>query len=198
MLAMRAYAKGLMARSLVETDPPQREAARQLLNEAFGVLEEASRREDEKPSLGCTPSTIGGVLLPVAKQVDPDHFDSYLWRVIALRRPVLADGDYAWATQSSAAELAMLLAQIDSNAAMRVLDWIPQGGAPFRNRSIQLAKTLLRPKDAVDEVMRNREASGRVVRLREAYYLTLTGEPLDRAIHENAGLWFPDDEDLGL
>ena len=196
-LSIRAYAKGLMAKSLVESDAKATGNAQRLIRDAFEVLEEASRREDRKPSVGFTPSTIAAALLPVVEQIDPMYFDNYLWKTILFRRSIRTEGGpVSNVTQASASELALLLSQCDPELASRVLGWIP-AGSPRPGRAFLPAKTLLRPNDVVAEIEGGPDRNRGWNRLLVARFLTLTGESLQRAIRETTGLWYPDVEDLG-
>ncbi len=190
-LAIQAYAKGLMAQSLLEAQPSEQAAAKRLLVDAFKILDKAPRSRDS--TYVYAPSTIAAALLNVVEQVDPDHFDHYLWKTLVLRRSPPQEGQN---DSSDYDQLSMLLSRFDVEVATTVLDWIPKQQGQ-QGRSYLPARTILRPAEAVAEVERSQGRLTGRNRTLIAGYLTKTGPTLDRAIRENAGLWYPDVEDNG-
>jgi hypothetical protein len=206
---MRIHCRGLMAESLLKQDgatADSRALADRLLTEAWQMLSEYGRTQDQAEVAYLFPSTMAALLLPLTAELHPERLPHRVWQAISLMRPMVKSGAYRYAGQNGACELSLLLADVDPGAARRVLAWTPgaaEGETAFAE-FVQYSRTApelivtLTPEtiDASLKAIQNQEARERLA-LQFLGALSRSGESRQRAIRGNVALWFPDDEDLG-
>lgn len=84
----KAHAHAVMAQAVAKTQPV---AARELLDRAFGAIEELKDRRHandvmQDPYVMQDPARVAPSLLPIAELIDPELVDEFLWRAVSLRR----------------------------------------------------------------------------------------------------------------
>lgn len=81
---LRAYAIGVMADKLSETDKTE---AKKLLDAAFDTLD--SPPQPRPPAsfglINRSPSVVAACLIPVAEKIDPSFVSEYYWKTVSLR-----------------------------------------------------------------------------------------------------------------
>jgi protocatechuate 3,4-dioxygenase beta subunit len=117
----KARALGAMALALASFKG-DRDQARRLLDEAFGLLEQvAGSKEDQWDGLSMACTAAAG-LLPIVEMVDPRMVREYLWRTLAIRPPLRGgDGRDAIALIAGA-RVAAMVARYDRDLARQILD----------------------------------------------------------------------------
>lgn len=78
------YALGIVAHGGLKSDAAQA-AAR--LEEAYGLLEQASADGIAASEISAHPAVLAAALLPVAERIDAARVDRYFWRAMAMRSP---------------------------------------------------------------------------------------------------------------
>jgi hypothetical protein len=206
---MRIHCRGLMAESLLKQDGATAESralADRLLAEAWSNLSEFGRTHNQEEIAYLFPSTIAALLLPLSAELHPEQLPYRVWQAIALQRPPVKSGSYRYAGQNCTSELALLLAEVDPAAARRLLAWTPNptGGETSFAEFVQYSRTapelivILAPEtiDASLNTVQDQAPRERLA-LQFVGALSRSGESRQRAIRNEAALWFPDDEDLG-
>jgi len=205
--SMRAYCFQLMADSLLSDATAQagrQDLARQLHDEAWGILATVRQEGDLSEVAWLYPSTIAGLLLPITQQVAADEVAGRTWQTIALRRPMESSGIYQNAGEGCVCELAAALLDTNRHAAALVASWTPPPGTRRFSSYVNFARPAaeliagLNP-NLCDAALEDISESASRNRLRQALINALlrTGESRARAIRSDMALWFPDDEDLG-
>jgi hypothetical protein len=204
----KAQAHAVMAQALAKAQPT---VARELLSQAFDVLEESIKDGKDHFDGQHDPSTVAAAFLPVVEQIDPQLVDEFLWRAIALRQnglnrnqqnnPSPLDGG---SQASSDMRLAMVLARYDRTLADALFAsfWkrIP-GALSGRGDTggIVTAAAVLDPKQAVAiiEGLPDGDAKTNAAR-RLAKFLALDDDKCWNYIQrEVLVLWVVDEEDFG-
>ena len=207
--SLKAYSFSLMAESLLRHDKvsdANRRLARQLHDDAWQMLADDFKDQDQSEVGWMYPSTIAALLLQRTAELAPEQLPYRIWQAIALRRPMEKSGAYQMAGEGCACELALVLAEVDRGRAEQVASWLPSPTSgttqfmSFVDYSRPAAELLaeLHPDqceatlDAIEDPASNE-------RLRTALISALvrTGDTRHRAIRQNLLLWFPDDEDMG-
>jgi len=206
---MRIHCRGLMAESLLKQDgatADSRALADRLLTDAWQMLSEYGRVQDQEEVAYLFPSTMAALLLPLTAELHPERLPYRVWQAIALERPMVKSGAYRYAGQNCACELALLLAGVDPAAAWSVQARTPSAadGESAFAEFVQFSRTApemivtLAPEtiDASLKAIQDQEARERLA-LQFIAALSRSGDSRQRAIRHDASLWFPDDEDLG-
>jgi hypothetical protein len=206
---LKAQAYGVMAQAIGRR---QREAAVELIEQAFAVLE-GLVRERERLGLGdvknlsrdhfyyyqFSASSLAGSLLPNVESVDPALIPEYFWRAVSFRLPRTGDDAALGVADRANLALATALARYDRDVAGAILKPIRTRMVEFQNsRDAGLAAAVLvDPQAAVAAVEAMREEKPNyLLRAELAQLLVLEGEPLWRKLQNLLGLWAIDVEDL--
>ena len=189
----RADTYGLMALNLAELNPQR---AKQLLSEAFDVLQKEVDAQEPYLMNWHSAGVIGGRLLPVAEAIDPKLVEEYLWRCISFRLPHREDpAKDTWRPELTA-RLALLVARYDREVARMLLEpQVAQSGPTPLSESAYIAAFLADPKDAA-RLLEKLPAENHYLRAKLAKLVVLSGEDLRYEVHQQINLWHPDREDL--
>lgn len=206
---LQAQAYGAMAQAI---GAQQREAAIELIERAFAVLDKLVRERDRN-GLGDTDnldrdqffrflfsaSSLAGTLLPNVESVDPELVPEYFWRAVSFRLPRSGNEQAVGAADRANLILAMMLARYDREVAGAILKPIRARITVFQgSRDASLAAAVLvDPQAAVEAVEAIREEKPNcLLRAELAQLLVLEGEPLWRKLQNMLSLWAIDVEDL--
>lgn len=111
----RAYAYGVMAQALADSDKKQ---ATVLLERAFADLRRAvDEGQDRFQGLHCAAG-VAGALLPVAETIDPQLVPEFLWRAVSLRPRPSGTGGFG---DNVDAMLSVMLARYDRPLARTIV-----------------------------------------------------------------------------
>jgi hypothetical protein len=190
--AFKARAHAVMAQALARSKPKD---ALALLDQAYAILASRVSRGADSFNGYTDAASLGGLLLPVAEQIDPALVPEFFWRSLSFRgRQANARGEMRGAAVGS---LALVLARYDREVALALLATAqPQPGG-FRSENLFRAAALADPSRAA--AMLAKLPAGRetdwtrqaVVRL-----LVAEGDSLWRAVHSAVAQWYVDDHDL--
>jgi protocatechuate 3,4-dioxygenase beta subunit len=197
----RAHAHGVMAVGVSKTDVPK---AGELVRTAFDIIDAgAKRKPEELPLSKGNVGTIGGWLVAHAQRFDPQLAAEARWRLLR----VLPDQPWADPGQQRSndihaiASAAMFLAEVDPELARSLLERLdgdPQLAALGGNFNTWLpAWALVDPEAAVKRLDKMLHASSRsrsTGTVAEA--IALEGIALERVLHDSAGIWRIDVEDI--
>jgi hypothetical protein len=204
----RAYALGVMALALADSDKP---AANRLLDEAYaGLVALAESGKDRFNNYYNAPTVAAG-LLPTVERVDPGRLSEFLWRTVALRPPRADDEREEVGRLSSDAATAMLVSRYDREAARALIEpalaripGLVAGGAGYLPDVLLSAPAVVDPRRAASLVdglpdqpdpRRGGEARSRARRL-VARMLATHGDERERRVIESLGLWVVDTYDI--
>jgi RNA polymerase sigma factor (sigma-70 family) len=191
----KAYAHGVMAQALAKSQPA---VAKELLQKAFALLQAVVEAgKDQFNGFWGSPS-VGGCLLPVAEQIDPQLVPQFFWRALSFRSPPPAEDDRAWQGEMGDAALAMVLARYDRAMARPLVEAAARRMEKLTGRmeAFFTAALLIDPAWAVklvEDMPEGREKDW--ARLTVTGMLTRSGEEFWRKVHSHLALWAPDAED---
>ena len=196
-LCQRGYAQGVIAAALPAKD---QQHARELLRQAYDVLEEADR--SQKLGKGPhPPATIAGALLSFVEKLDTDaerrpFLQECVWRTVALVPPATNDRNKSYYAREAATTVALWLADFDAPLGREVLSRVDPEAAQSSRSYVPAVAVLSdeRLEKLLDGL--TDDNSRNTARLRAATFLTLMGDGLRRQIHHVAGLWPIDVEDI--
>ena len=147
---LKGFALGMMALRLTEAG---KDSARDMLKNAYESLERSPGgvREFQQHY---HPSSIAGVLLPVAERIDSGLVDEYLWRSLAMRPPNPWETNSGGGGRSADVLLAMMLARYDRPIARSLVEPLAQGTgtSPFHfsiRGELDVAAAAIDPQWAV-------------------------------------------------
>ena len=199
--------------------PPQRGRRGQglgaaLLENAYELLERSSRASQANVSNRYDPTSIAGVLLPVAERIDPGLVDEYLWRSLAMRQPLPWETDTSGqSAQARSAQadvlLAMMLARFDWDIARSLIEPLVREHGPaarmFAGRAeLHVAAAAIDPKWGValveampDDPDLKVRSPKNAARLAVANLLGRAADQQFRHLQYSfLNLWVPDTEDI--
>jgi len=113
---LRAYAEGLTAEALVDTDAA---AAMAQLERTYNLLVKLAKSEEPHFNNYDTAPVLAAWFLPIVEKLQPDRVEEYLWRAISLRLPLAKQGDREEPILLSRAYLAMFLSRYDRDLARK-------------------------------------------------------------------------------
>lgn len=194
---LRAQSLGVMALAVAKTRP---DAAAELLRRAFGVLAaHVAAGKDEYNGMS-SAAVVALSLVPIAEAIDPGLAPEFFWRALALRPQRPVNLMHPTIHDSEVAAVALFAARYDRALARSLLE-------PLTGRALDLLKAghvraflpaLVQadPRRAFEvyEGMANDPLKDGE-RPRLAKLLLLDGDERWRDAHNQAGLWFVDDED---
>lgn len=206
--SIRIYGFTVMAESLLakeEVTDDDRALARKVHDEAWEIVAKVRAEEDLSEVAWLYPSTMAAMLCNVTEQVAPEQLSHRIWQTIALRRPMQKSGNYRAAGQGCVCDTALLLSGVDREMAKQLTNWLPsaESGSSYalfaqvsRNAPTLLAELSPDvPKDVEAALTSLPDNQRNYVLMNIVGALVRTGEPRDRKIRGNMGLWYPDDED---
>jgi hypothetical protein len=205
--SQRAYALGVIAHGLAVTD---RSAAARLIEEAYGILEQAHElRQTENRNYD--RSVTAAALLPVVEAIDASALEAHLWRTVALRAPRAARAGATWVEETRLAQFAALVARYDTAIAGDLLDPLngrwrelaaeiePDYRVP---KSCFMVSTIINPHWAVELVQELPDAPlpptqspKLIAALKVAEWLSLPTNELWPAVYIDCGLRDPNVRD---
>ena len=203
---LRGYALGMMALRLNEAG---NDSARAVLESAYESLERSSRQSEANSNGIYYPSSIAGVLLPVAERVDSGLVDEYLWRSLAMRPPNPWETNPRPRMLQADVLLAMMLARYDRSIARSLVDplarRIEPGAVYYSSRGeLFAAAAVIDPKWAAalvealpDDPDLKSQSPKNSARIAIATVLGRAGDRRFRNLqHSFLYLWVPDIEDI--
>jgi hypothetical protein len=206
--SMRIYGFTVMAESLLakeEVTDEDRALARKVHDEAWEIVAKVRAEEDLSKVAWLYPSTMAALLCSVTERVAPEQLSHRIWQTIALRRPMRKSGAYQGAGRDCVCDMAILLCGVDREMAKQLTNWLPspESGSSYavfvqsaRNAVMlfaELSRDLSKDVEAALASHPNNQRDRLLMNILGA--LVRTGEPRDRKIRGNMGLWYPDDED---
>ncbi|WP_165230107.1 M56 family metallopeptidase [Aquisphaera insulae] len=188
----KARAFGVMAVGLVRAKK-DRQVALQLLEEAYDVLETASRGDqDQWDGLGMACTSAAG-LLPLVEEVDPTKVREYLWRTLAMRPPFQGKDPREGITLLASSRVAAMVARYDRDLARMLLDRMIRaelskltgaaiGNSEFGAESLMTAAAYIAPYQTASRIGEFPDSPGRWSRsirgrIREEFITVLATPP---------------------